>query len=65
MEGGTMTYEDKHALSITFPTFYHFLVLLFSQIEIHSEQILRTIRFRVVESLLQDLGSIRREEILI
>jgi hypothetical protein len=63
MEGGTMTYEDKHALGITFPTFYHFFVLFFSQIEIHSEQGFRTIRF--VVSFLQDLSSIWGEEILI
>jgi hypothetical protein len=43
MEGRTKTYEDKHALGITFPTFCHLHVLFFGQIEIHSEQSPRTI----------------------
>lgn len=43
VEGTTKTYEDKHALGITFPTFRHLYVLFFGQIEIHSEQSPRTI----------------------
>ena len=43
MGGTTKTYEDKHALGITFPTFRHLYVLFFSQIEIHSEQSPRAI----------------------
>ena len=43
MGGGTKTYEDKHSIGITFPTFCHLYVLFFGQIEIHSEQSPRTI----------------------
>jgi hypothetical protein len=67
MEGTTKTYEDKHALGITFPTFCHPYVLFFGQIEIHSEQSSRTIG-KVGLSWLGfwlGLGSIRGEAIVI
>ena len=37
------THEDKHSISISFPTFYHIRVLFNSPVEVHGEQGSRTI----------------------
>jgi len=61
------TYEDKHSFGITFPTVCHRFVLIFGQIEIHSEKGSRTIG-KVGLSLLgfrQGRGSIWREAMVI
>jgi hypothetical protein len=66
MGGGTKTYEDKHSIGITFPTFCHRFVLFFGHIEIHSEKGSRTIGKVGLSrwGVRQGLGS-RRESIVV